>query len=79
MEIPVEIQKTIEVVDVFRPARDVPSIVEQAVKLKAMHGKPYMVWMQLDIVNKQAAEAAKKAGLTVVMEKCMMVEHMRLF
>jgi predicted CoA-binding protein len=79
LDIPAEIQKTLEIVDVFRSAEDVPQIVEQAVKLKEMHGKPYVVWMQLGIVNKQAAEAAKKAGFTVIMDKCMMVEHKRLF
>ncbi|HLE75595.1 MAG TPA: CoA-binding protein [Candidatus Bathyarchaeia archaeon] len=79
LDIPAEIQKTIEVVDIFRPAKDVPPIVEQAIKLKEMHGKPYVVWMQLGIVNEQAAETAKKAGLTVVMNKCMMVEHKRFF
>jgi predicted CoA-binding protein len=78
LDIPVEIQKTLDVVDVFRPAKDVPAIVEQAVKLKAIHGKPHVFWMQLGIVNKQAAETAKKAGLTVVMDKCMMAEHKRL-
>jgi predicted CoA-binding protein len=79
IDIPPEIQKTIEIVDVFRPSKDVPPIVEQAIKLKAAYGKPNVVWMQMGIVNKQAAEAAKKAGVTVVMDKCMMIEHKRLF
>jgi hypothetical protein len=57
----------------------VPPIVEQAVKLKAAYGKPCVLWMQLGIVNEQAAEAAKKAGLLVVMDKCMMIEHKRFF
>ena len=78
LEIPREIQKTIEIVDVFRPVKDVPPIVEQAIKLKEMFGKPYVVWMQLGIVNEQAAEVARKAGLIVVMDKCMMVEHQHL-
>jgi predicted CoA-binding protein len=78
LDIPPEIQKTIEIVDVFRPSKDVPPIVEQAVKLKAMYGKPNVVWMQLGIVNEEAAKMAKKAGLTVVMDKCMMVEHRHL-
>jgi predicted CoA-binding protein len=78
LDIPPEIQKTIDVVDVFRPSKDVPLIVEQAIKLKAMYGKPDVVWMQLGIVNEQAAEAAKKAGLIVVMDKCMMIEHRRV-
>jgi predicted CoA-binding protein len=78
LDIPPEIQKTIEVVDVFRPSKDVPLIVEQAIKLKAMYGKPHVVWMQLGIVNEQAAKASEKAGLIVVMDKCMMVEHKRV-
>jgi predicted CoA-binding protein len=79
LDMPPEIQKTIEVVDVFRPSEDVPAIVEQAVKLKEKYGKLRVVWMQLGIVNEQAAEVAEKAGLTVVMDKCIMVEHRRLF
>jgi predicted CoA-binding protein len=79
LDIPPEIQKTIDIVDIFRPSKDVPPIVEQAIKLKAAYGKPKVVWMQLGIVNEQAAEAAKKAGLTVVMDKCMMIEHKRFF
>ena len=78
LDIPPEIQKTIEVVDIFRPSNDVPSIVEQAIKLKEMFGKPWVVWMQLGIINEQAAEAAEKAGLIVIMDKCIMVEHKRL-
>ena len=76
---PAEIQKTIETVDIFRPSADVPPIVEQAVQLKKLHGVPYVVWMQLGIVNEEAAETARKAGLTVVMNRCMMQEHRRLF
>jgi hypothetical protein len=79
LDIPPEIQKTIEIVDVFRPSEDVPPIVEQAVKLHAKYGVPLVVWMQLGIVNEEAASAARKAGLTVVMDKCLMVEHRRFF
>ena len=77
LDIPPEVQKTIEIVDIFRPSKDVPLIVEQAIKLKVMYGKPYVVWMQLGIVNDSAAETAKKAGLLVVMDKCMTIEHKR--
>jgi predicted CoA-binding protein len=52
--------------------------VEQAIKLREKHGKPCVVWMQLGIVNEKAAEVARKAGLTVVMDKCIMQEHKRL-
>jgi predicted CoA-binding protein len=78
LDIPPEIQKTIEIVDVFRPAKDVPLIMEQAIKLKQKNEKPYVVWMQVGIVNEEAAEAGRRAGLIVVMDKCLMVEHRRL-
>jgi predicted CoA-binding protein len=78
LDIPVEVQETIEIVDVFRPSDDVPSIVEQVIQLKKLHGVLKVVWMQLEIVNEQAAEKARNAGLTVVMDKCMMQEHQRL-
>jgi hypothetical protein len=79
LDIPAEICEKVEVVDVFRRAEDVPPVVEQAVKLREIHGKPLVVWMQLGIVNEKAAEVARKAGLTVVMDKCIMQEHKRLF
>jgi predicted CoA-binding protein len=79
LEMPIEIQKEIDIVDVFRRSDDVPSVVKQVAKLKRMHGNPHVVWMQLGIVNDKAAAAARKAGLTVVMDKCIMQEHKRLF
>ena len=78
LDIPAQIQKTIEIVDVFRPANDVPPIVDQVIQLEALYGRPFVVWLQIGIVNEQAAEAARKAGLIVIMDKCIMVEHERL-
>jgi predicted CoA-binding protein len=78
LDLPPEIQKAIEIVDIFRPSEDVPPIVDQAIKLKETVGRPFVVWMQLGIVNEQAAEAARRVGLVVVMDKCLMVEHHRL-
>ena len=79
LDVPEEIQRIIDVVDIFRRPEDVPPIVDQAVKLKLKLGKPSVIWMQLGIINEEAAETACKAGLTVIMDKCMMVEHKRLF
>jgi predicted CoA-binding protein len=75
LDIPSEIQKTIEIVNVFRPAKDVLPIVEQSIELKQMFGNPFVVWMQLGIMNEEAAEMARNAGLIVIMDKCLMVEH----
>jgi len=79
LEMPADVQKTIEIVDIFRPSSETPAIVEQAVKLKERHDKPYVIWMQLGIINEQAAETARQAGIVVVMNKCMMQEHSKLF
>ncbi len=79
LDMPAEVQKTLEIIDIFRPSAEVLPIIEQAVHLKKLIGVPYVVWMQLGIINDQAAETAKKAGLTVVMNKCMMQQHRRLF
>jgi hypothetical protein len=78
LDIPVEVQKQIDLVDVFRRPEDVTPIVEQAVKLREKHGKPCVIWMQLGIINEKAAAVARKAGLIVVMDRCIMQEHKRL-
>jgi hypothetical protein len=72
LEIPKEIG--VEVVDIFRRAEDVPPIVEEAVQRGAK-----VVWMQEGIIHKEAGQKAIKAGLKVVMDRCMKKEHQRLF
>lgn len=62
----------VDLVDVFRPASECPAIVDQAVAIR-----PKAVWMQLRIVNVDAAEKALAAGLHVVMDKCVKMEHGR--
>jgi uncharacterized protein len=62
----------IEIVDVFRRAEDVPPVVESAIKIGAK-----VVWMQLGIANAEAAERGRAAGLIVVEDACILVEHRR--
>ncbi len=68
------VPRPVEIVDVFRPAQHVPAIVEDAIKVAAR-----VVWMQFGIVHEQAARRALGAGLQVVMDQCMKVEHARFF
>jgi predicted CoA-binding protein len=75
-DIPERLQRTIDVVDIFRKSEDVPPIVNQAVKMRETVGRPFVIWMQQGIVNEQAAQVARQAGLVVVMDKCMMAEHL---
>jgi uncharacterized protein len=62
----------LEIVDIFRKAEDVPPIVDAAIRRGAK-----VIWMQLGIENEEAAEKARAAGLTVVMDACVLVEHKR--
>jgi predicted CoA-binding protein len=78
LEIPEVLQRTIDVVDIFRKSEEVPTIVDQVIKIRETVGRPFVVWMQLGIINEKAAEAARQAGLVVVMNKCLMAEHLHL-
>jgi predicted CoA-binding protein len=62
----------IEIVNIFRRAEDVPPVVESAIRVGAK-----VVWMQLGIENRAAAERARAAGLLVVEDACILVEHRR--
>jgi uncharacterized protein len=70
-EIPKEIG--VDVVDIFRRSEDVPPIVEEAIQRGVK-----VVWMQEGVIHKEAGERAEKAGLKVVMDRCMKKEHQRL-
>ncbi len=60
----------IEIVDIFRRPEEVPPVVDAAIRVGAK-----VVWMQLGIANEAAAEKARAAGITVVMDACMLIEH----
>lgn len=69
-----DIRGTIDIVEIFRPSEEAPEIVEQALS----RGDVKVVWMQLGIRNDEAAQAAEAAGLDVVQDHCMKVEHGQL-
>jgi predicted CoA-binding protein len=63
----------VDVVDIFRRPDAVPPVVDDAIDIGAR-----VIWMQRGIVHNEAAERAREAGLEVVMDKCIKVEHMRM-
>ena len=69
-----EIPDRVEVVDVFRRSEDVPPVAEEAIAVGAK-----VLWQQIGVKNQAAAAKARDAGLDVVMDRCMKIEHARLF
>lgn len=64
----------IHMVDCFRRAEDIEPLAQEAIAIGAR-----TLWMQLGIVNAAAAAKARAAGLAVVMDRCVKIEHARLF
>ena len=69
-----EVPEKIDLVDVFRRPEFVEAIVDQAIKLKIP-----AIWLQEDVINERAAERARKAGIFVVMDRCILKEHRARF
>jgi predicted CoA-binding protein len=68
-----EIDEDIEIVDIFRPSDQILPFVQEAIKKK-----PKVIWLQEGLHNSEAEELARKEGIKVVFNRCMLVEHQRL-
>jgi predicted CoA-binding protein len=64
------VKEKIDIVDVFRRPEFVPEVVDEAIKLKVP-----AIWLQEGVVHEEAAERARKAGIHVVMDRCILKEH----
>ena len=69
-----DIPKAFEIVDIFRRSEYVPDIVEAAIRRNAR-----VIWMQLGVIHEEAAARARSAGLEVVMDRCILQDHMQYF
>ena len=69
-----DIPERVDIVDVFRRSEFVPEIVESAIRIGARG-----VWMQEGVIHSQAAERARSAGLFVIMNSCILKEHIKRF
>jgi uncharacterized protein len=65
-----KVPEKIDIVNIFRRAEFVEEVVDQAIQLKVP-----AIWMQEDVIHEKAAEKARKAGIFVVMDRCLLKEH----
>lgn len=69
-----DIPERVDIVDCFRKPEEIPAIVEEAFRIGAR-----VLWIQLGVINEQAARRAGELGLEVIMDRCVKIEHARLF
>jgi predicted CoA-binding protein len=69
-----EVPEKVDVVNIFRRTEFVEEVVDQAIRLKIP-----AVWMQEEVINERAAEKARKAGMFVAMDRCILKEHKARF
>jgi uncharacterized protein len=69
-----EVPEKIDMVDVFRRSEFVPDVVDEAIRLNVP-----AIWLQEGVIHEEAAEKARKAGIFVVMDKCILKEHRARF
>jgi len=69
-----DVPEKIDIVNIFRRPEFVEEVVNQAIQLKVT-----AVWMQQDVIHEKAAEKARSAGIFVVMDRCILVEHKARF
>jgi predicted CoA-binding protein len=69
-----DVKEKIDVVNIFRRPEFVPAVVDQAIQLKVP-----VIWMQEGVVHEPAAEKARRAGIFVVMDRCILKEHRARF
>jgi predicted CoA-binding protein len=73
-----DVEEDIEMVDVFRPSEEVPEIVDDVLARHEDRGDIESLWLQLGIHHDDATERAVDAGIDVVQDRCLKVEHQRL-
>jgi predicted CoA-binding protein len=74
-EVPYDIAKSVDVVEVFRPSEELPDVARQVVEMKRKTGRPLVFWAQLGLENDEAKAILNTAGVDYVMNACMRTEH----
>ena len=76
-DIPTELAKQVEIVDVFRPSEELPKVAQQTVAMKNRYGRPFVFWAQLGLENDEAKRLLSENGIQYVMNDCLRAAHRR--
>jgi predicted CoA-binding protein len=77
-DLPEELARQVEVVEVFRPSEELPEIARQVVEMHRKFGRPFVFWAQAGIESEEAKRLLDEAGIPYVMNACMRVVHGRI-
>ncbi len=77
-DLPADLARTVEVVDVFRPSEEFPQVAEQVIEMKKKTGRPFVFWGQLHLENEEAKKILADGKVDYVMDRCMRIEYRTL-
>ena len=77
-DIPGDVARAVDIVDVFRPSEEFPELARQVAAMKARTGRPFVFWGQLGLENEEAERILSDAGIDYVMDSCMRTVHQQL-
>jgi predicted CoA-binding protein len=75
MDLPPELAKKVDIVDVFRPSEELPQVAEQVIEMRKKYGRPFAFWAQLGLENEEAKTMLSKNKVPYVMNACLRVVH----
>jgi predicted CoA-binding protein len=75
LELPEQVGRGVDVVEVFRPSSELPQVALQAVEMKKRYGRPFFFWAQLGLENEEAKRILEEGGIQYVMNACMRMVH----
>jgi predicted CoA-binding protein len=74
-DLPPDLAKKVELVDVFRPSEELPQVAAQVIEMKTKYGRPFAFWAQLGLENEEAKKMLSKNNIPYVMNACLRVVH----
>ena len=74
-DLPPELAKKVDIVDVFRPSEELPQVAGQVIEMRKKYGRPYAFWAQLGLENEEAKRMLSENKIPYVMNACLRVVH----